>query len=48
MDSYVLGFEEIDQTQVAAAGGKGAHLGGWCLSRVEMLAIRSQLSQNYR
>jgi hypothetical protein len=23
-------------------------LGGWCLSRVEMLAIRSQLSQNYR
>src|SRR2546421_5765147 len=24
---YVLGFQEIDQTQVAAVGGKGAHLG---------------------
>jgi hypothetical protein len=23
-------------------------LGDWCLSRVEMLAIRSQMSQNYR
>jgi rifampicin phosphotransferase len=28
MLSYVLGFEEIDQTQVAIVGGKGAHLGG--------------------
>src|ERR1035441_6826496 len=27
MDSYVLGFQEIDQTQVAVVGGKGAHLG---------------------
>jgi rifampicin phosphotransferase len=27
MGRYVLGFEEIDQTQVAVAGGKGAHLG---------------------
>jgi len=27
MGSYVLGFEEIDQTQVAVAGGKAARLG---------------------
>ena len=27
MDNYVLGFQEIDQTQVACVGGKGAHLG---------------------
>jgi pyruvate,water dikinase len=27
MDRYVLDFREIDQTQVAVAGGKGAHLG---------------------
>src|SRR5436190_9232497 len=27
MDCYVLGFQEIDQTQVAVVGGKGAHLG---------------------
>ncbi len=33
MGSYVLGFEEIDQTQVAIVGGKGAHLGE--LSRIE-------------
>jgi phosphoenolpyruvate synthase/pyruvate phosphate dikinase len=26
MGSYVLGFQEIDQTQVAVVGGKGAHL----------------------
>ncbi|MEV8436019.1 rifamycin-inactivating phosphotransferase [Actinosynnema sp. NPDC051121] len=32
MGSYVLGFQEIDQTQVAAVGGKGAHLGE--LSRI--------------
>jgi pyruvate,water dikinase len=37
MDSYVLGFEEIDQTQVAAAGGKGAHLGE--LSRIEGIRV---------
>jgi pyruvate,water dikinase len=29
---YVLGFEEIDQTQAAIVGGKGAHLGA--LSRI--------------
>ena len=27
MNSYVLGFHDIDQTQIAVAGGKGAHLG---------------------
>jgi pyruvate,water dikinase len=27
MNRYVVGFEEIDQTQVAVVGGKGAHLG---------------------
>ena len=27
-DCYVLGLEEIDQTQVAVVGGKGAQLGG--------------------
>jgi len=26
MGSYVLGLQEIDQTQVAVVGGKGAHL----------------------
>ena len=30
---YVLGFEEIDRTQVALVGGKGAHLGE--LSRID-------------
>src|SRR5690349_17188019 len=33
MDRYVLGLEELDRTQVAVAGGKGAHLGE--LSRIE-------------
>jgi pyruvate,water dikinase len=33
MGCYVLGFQEIDQTQVAAVGGKGAHLGE--LSHIE-------------
>mgnify|MGYP003579156843 CR=1 FL=1 len=33
MGCYVLGFQEIDQTQVAVVGGKGAHLGE--LSRIE-------------
>jgi rifampicin phosphotransferase len=32
MGSYVLGLDEIDQTQVAVVGGKGAHLGE--LSRI--------------
>ena len=37
MGSYVLSFQEIDQTQVAAVGGKGAHLGE--LSRIEGLRV---------
>jgi pyruvate,water dikinase len=37
MSSYVLGFQEIDQTQVAVVGGKGAHLGE--LSRVEGIRV---------
>jgi pyruvate,water dikinase len=37
MSCYVLGFQEIDQTQVAIVGGKGAHLGE--LSRIEGLRV---------
>src|SRR5713226_3421638 len=37
MGSYVLGFQEIDQTQVAVVGGKGANLGE--LSRIEGLRV---------
>src|SRR5438876_10851609 len=37
MGSYVLGFEAIDQTQVAVVGGKGAHLGE--LSRIEGVRV---------
>ena len=37
MGSYVLGFQEIDQTQVAIVGGKGAHLGE--LSRIEGICV---------
>jgi rifampicin phosphotransferase len=37
MDSYVLGFQEIDQAQVAVVGGKGAHLGE--LSRIEGIRV---------
>ena len=33
----VLGFQEIDRTQVAIVGGKGAHLGE--LSRIEGLHV---------
>src|SRR5215469_2406805 len=33
IERYVLGLEEIDKTQVALVGGKGAHLGE--LSRIE-------------
>src|SRR5215472_516498 len=36
-DRYVLGLEEIDKTQVALAGGKGAHLGE--LSRIEGIRV---------
>ena len=37
MGGYVLGFQEIDQTQVAVVGGKGAHLGE--LSRIEGIRV---------
>jgi phosphoenolpyruvate synthase/pyruvate phosphate dikinase len=37
MGSYVLGFQEIDQTQVAIVGGKGAHVGE--LSRIEGIRV---------
>src|ERR671928_1477529 len=37
MGCYVLGLQEIDQTQVAIVGGKGAHLGE--LSRIEGLRV---------
>jgi len=37
MSSYVLGFQEIDQTQVAVVGGKGAQLGE--LSRIEGIRV---------
>jgi rifampicin phosphotransferase len=36
-DCYVLGLEEIDQTQVAVVGGKGAQLGQ--LSRIEGIRV---------
>ena len=36
-DRYVLGFEEIDQTQVAVVGGKGAQLGE--LSRIDGVRV---------
>jgi phosphoenolpyruvate synthase/pyruvate phosphate dikinase len=38
---YVLGLEEIDQTQVAVVGGKGAHLGE--LSRIEGIRVPAGL-----
>jgi pyruvate,water dikinase len=37
MGGYVLDFQEIDRTQVAVVGGKGAHLGE--LSRIEGLRV---------
>jgi rifampicin phosphotransferase len=37
MGSYVLSFQEIDQTQVAVVGGKGAQLGE--LSRIEGIRV---------
>lgn len=37
MSRYVLGFEEVDRTQVARVGGKGAHLGE--LSRLEGVRV---------
>ena len=37
MSRYVLDCQEIDQTQVAVAGGKGAHLGE--LSRIDGIRV---------
>ena len=37
MGNYVLGFRQIDRTQVAIVGGKGAHLGE--LSRIEDIRV---------
>jgi pyruvate,water dikinase len=37
MDRYVLRFREVDQTQVALVGGKGAHLGE--LSRIDGIRV---------
>jgi pyruvate,water dikinase len=37
MGSYVLGFQEVDRSQIAVVGGKGAHLGD--LSRIEGIHV---------
>ena len=37
IERYVLGLEEIDKTQIALVGGKGAHLGE--LSRIEGIRV---------
>ena len=37
MGCYVLGFQEIDQTQITIVGGKGAHLGE--LSRIDGVRV---------
>jgi pyruvate,water dikinase len=37
MSGYVLSFDEIDRTQIAVVGGKGAHLGE--LSRIEGIRV---------
>ncbi|TAK34550.1 MAG: phosphoenolpyruvate synthase [Chloroflexota bacterium] len=37
MSSYVLGFQDIDRTQIMAVGGKGANLGE--LSRIEGIRV---------
>ncbi|WP_037678131.1 rifamycin-inactivating phosphotransferase [Streptomyces griseus] len=36
-EPYVLDLQEVDETQVAVVGGKGAHLGG--LSRIEGIRV---------
>ncbi|RKG92879.1 phosphoenolpyruvate synthase [Corallococcus sp. CA053C] len=41
MRCYVLGLQEVDQTQVAVVGGKGAHLGE--LSRIEGIRVPAGL-----
>ncbi|MEV4166458.1 rifamycin-inactivating phosphotransferase [Nonomuraea dietziae] len=37
MEQYVMGLQEVDETQVAVVGGKGAHLGA--LSRIEGIRV---------
>ena len=37
IEQYVLGLHEVDETQVAVVGGKGAHLGG--LSRIDGIRV---------
>ncbi|MGP3916729.1 rifamycin-inactivating phosphotransferase [Nonomuraea sp. 10N515B] len=37
IEPYVLGLQEVDETQVAVVGGKGAHLGG--LSRIDGIRV---------
>ena len=37
IERYVVGLEEVDETQVAVVGGKGAHLGA--LSRIEGIRV---------
>ncbi len=37
MDSYVLGLQDVDRSQIAVAGGKGANLGE--LSRIEGIRV---------
>src|SRR3954451_5979879 len=37
IEQYVSGLQEVDETQVAVVGGKGAHLGG--LSRIDGIRV---------
>ncbi len=37
MEQYVVGLQDVDETQLAVVGGKGAHLGG--LSRIEGVRV---------
>jgi pyruvate,water dikinase len=37
MRSFVLGFQDIDQTKLEAVGGKGAHLGE--LAKIEGIHV---------
>jgi rifampicin phosphotransferase len=37
IEQYVLGLDEVDETQVAVVGGKGAHLGA--LSRIDGIRV---------
>ncbi|MDQ1653506.1 MAG: rifampicin phosphotransferase, partial [Cryptosporangiaceae bacterium] len=37
IEQYVWGLDEVDETQVAVVGGKGAHLGG--LSRIDGVRV---------